>query len=770
MKEALISGDKDAIQAAYDAAAAGGISNDNMQQARVVLDRSQLVADTYDQIDEATKNKDLDVLQKALETAIQLGLSGERIDAATAIRETLQGVLDAISKVKAATTVLKQQMTSTGGIKQSDVDALGSVLKVAEGALTPDQMSEEIKSNLADAKKCLEVGTGQLKVQEALLDAKTSDDGKNHEKLKNALDAAREIDGMTNLDLYGEIYELYKAADVIYQKAREADDAPPPVEEEIDDEAVQAKLRERQEKASHSKFSFRLYPGLRTPDDFAKTVILQKRKLKEGMLNWSNQLIPKSLTELPSAEESKMAIQIHKSLLGYMGDKVMSFPATLAESILTTGHENIKLRDEIYLQIMKQLTKNPTADSIAKGWQVMCMCVSCFPPSSEFEYYLMNFMLQQKEKKGAVKNYARYCLRSLEGILTSGGSNYIPTVEEIQAYKERPPILATVELVDGNIVVEELPITPDLNVQKVVEICSGFLELTDERRETMGIFVYDLPRDGDLPDPDADKQFARLERTPRPLRNEDFMGDIIVQKARQKRNYKFVYKRKIFLPSQNTKSNDEVYNRLIYLQAEDEVILTGNLAIEDAVTAGKLAALSYRINLVDENEFPTDVAELLTDDEDTNITGYIPVNWRDEKSAEEWAEIAIGQRNVGSIPIEDCQQMFIETIWDHEMYGGHFFNVIVINSNGIGMKIPGDLKIAFSHSGMTLLDMNYTTVRHFGFADIYRWGGSSSQFSLIIWNAKEESTFELKVSTAQAADMAGIILDYISAIMSKQQS
>ena len=56
----------------------------------------------------------------------------------------------------------------------------------------------------------------------------------------------------------------------------------------------------------------------------------------------------------------------------------------------------------------------------------------------------------------------------------------------------------------------------------------------------------------------------------------------------------------------------------------------------------------------------------------------------------------------------------------------------------------------------------------FSFADIYRWGGSSSMFSLYIWDAGTESTFELKLATSQAADMAATILDYINAIMSDQ--
>ncbi len=71
------------------------------------------------------------------------------------------------------------------------------------------------------------------------------------------------------------------------------------------------------------------------------------------------------------------------------------------------------------------------------------------------------------ESSGAIGNYARYTLRRLEGILNSGPSGFVPSVDEIQAYKERPPILATIELVDGTPLTEDLPITPDLNVSKV---------------------------------------------------------------------------------------------------------------------------------------------------------------------------------------------------------------------------------------------------------------------------------------------------------------
>ena len=108
-----------------------------------------------------------------------------------------------------------------------------------------------------------------------------------------------------------------------------------------------------------------------------------------------------------------------------------------------------ELVDEIYVQLCKHLTNNPRPESAVRGWQIVCMCVGTFPPSRDFENYLLNFILDHKDGAGAIGNYARYSLRRLEGILNSGPSGFVPSVDEIQAYKERPPILATIELVDG---------------------------------------------------------------------------------------------------------------------------------------------------------------------------------------------------------------------------------------------------------------------------------------------------------------------------------
>ena len=45
--------------------------------------------------------------------------------------------------------------------------------------------------------------------------------------------------------------------------------------------------------------------------------------------------------------------------MGFMGDRVMSFPNMLAREVLEKGIQQPELRDEIYIQLIKQVTVNP---------------------------------------------------------------------------------------------------------------------------------------------------------------------------------------------------------------------------------------------------------------------------------------------------------------------------------------------------------------------------------------------------------------------------
>jgi hypothetical protein len=100
------------------------------------------------------------------------------------------------------------------------------------------------------------------------------------------------------------------------------------------------------------------YPRLRSRSDYARGTLLYKRREQEKMLCWQNTVANKSLTDL-DRDLVKESIAIRKSLLGYMGDKQMAFPETLAQNILFKGLDKPKLRDEAYLQV-RSLTMLPS--------------------------------------------------------------------------------------------------------------------------------------------------------------------------------------------------------------------------------------------------------------------------------------------------------------------------------------------------------------------------------------------------------------------------
>ena len=267
---------------------------------------------------------------------------------------------------------------------------------------------------------------------------------------------------------------------------------------------------------------------------------------------------------------------------------------------------------------------------------------------------------------------------------------------------------------------------------------------------------------GTPPPPPQQHPASELPRTPRPLRSEDFMGDVVVQRARQGRPYKFVFKRKIYLRQFDEASDDEMFSRLVYLQAADEVI-QGNvpLAIEDTVV--DLTAKSVAVDLGE--DFPTDVDALL----EAEVMEYVPVPWRAKYSEEQWAAKVLALRDYGESDPDELQSQYVNAVSSNELYGTHFFHVRKVNDVDAISSLPTNLIAAFNSEGLHFLDENRRILMSYGYADIYRWGGSSVQFSLIIWNADTQDTFEMILTTFQAADMAALILDFINAIMASTQ-
>lgn len=143
---------------------------------------------------------------------------------------------------------------------------------------------------------------------------------------------------------------------------------------------------------------------------------------------------------------------------------------------------------------------------------------------------------------------------------------------------------------------------------------------------------------------------------------------------------------------------------------------------------------------------------------------YVPKPWRGKKKPSEWASIVLKHRG-GCLDEEPeaVQSSFVTAVKDHPLYGTCFFHVRKHRFPSQMDTYPGHCVIALNSEGLHFLGADERdTLSSFGYADIYRWGGSSTQFSIIIWNAASEDTDDVSMFTCQAADMAALILDYIN--------
>lgn len=103
------------------------------------------------------------------------------------------------------------------------------------------------------------------------------------------------------------------------------------------------------------------------------------------------------------------------------------------------------LRDEIYCQVIKQLSGNPSAESTFRGWQLFCVLLITFPPSKSFEPYVRGYLESYAAGAGVgagvgadasttsrIGLMARHCLTRLDTISKRGPRGKPPSLLEIE--------------------------------------------------------------------------------------------------------------------------------------------------------------------------------------------------------------------------------------------------------------------------------------------------------------------------------------------------
>ena len=107
---------------------------------------------------------------------------------------------------------------------------------------------------------------------------------------------------------------------------------------------------------------------------------------KAEMLTYTNKTsLPTSLVHMHDPENVNLACGIFKDMCKLLrGDMRQDQYNLTIQSTIAYGIERPELRDEIFCQLIRQVTDNPKDESVLKGWHFLALCAIAFPPSKNF--------------------------------------------------------------------------------------------------------------------------------------------------------------------------------------------------------------------------------------------------------------------------------------------------------------------------------------------------------------------------------------------------
>ncbi|XP_041944569.1 rho GTPase-activating protein 39 isoform X1 [Alosa sapidissima] len=207
--------------------------------------------------------------------------------------------------------------------------------------------------------------------------------------------------------------------------------------------------------------------------------LFRRRVSIANMLSWNRGSIKKPMLVTSDRVVRKEACEMFKLVQAYMGDRPSRLDRRHAALLVVTKCWAMQgLRDELYVQLVRQTTGNLSPRSLAAGWELMAVSLAFFAPSPKFCCYLegyiqrhmepandkkREFLIEQQvtqfildqqdvkkknsksrkkrkqnteddEQEGLpISTYAKYCYRKLQKVAVTGGKKGLrkPTLEEV---------------------------------------------------------------------------------------------------------------------------------------------------------------------------------------------------------------------------------------------------------------------------------------------------------------------------------------------------
>jgi myosin-7 len=504
---------------------------------------------------------------------------------------------------------------------------------------------------------------------------------------------------------------------------------------------------EKIEKYSIAEFADEFF---RPPSKKSKGMTLGRRAKVVDPWGYSREVMKAALLKKIVANEdlNNKAVGIYKAIMMYMGDAPSKKPrqsTDLTDQILEHPLSQEALRDEVYCQLIKQLTNNKSRVSEERGWEVFWLCTGCFSCSSVLLKEVKLFL----RSKSQTNTLATDCLNRLSKTIKAGQRKYPPHLVEVEAIQNKKiSIYHKVYFPDDTD--QAFEVDSSTRAKDFCNMIGARLGL--QSVEGMSLFVKIADKVISVPEGDFFFDFVRhLTEWLRKTKSG-------TSGSTPNLTYQVFFMKKLW--STTVIGSDENADSIFHYHQELPKLLRGyhDCSKEDAV---KLAALQYRVRFGDDKKEFGSIPTLLRE--------FVPADLVSAQSAEEWKKGIVQAFNGDSgKSVAEAKVSFLKIIQRWPTFGSAFFDV----KQTTEPKFPDNLLVAINKNGVNLIDpSNKAILVTHPFTKISNWSSGGSYFHMAIGNLVRGS--KLLCETSLGYKMDDLLTSYISlmlATMNKKKS
>ncbi|XP_053937019.1 unconventional myosin-XV [Cuculus canorus] len=383
------------------------------------------------------------------------------------------------------------------------------------------------------------------------------------------------------------------------------------------------------------------------------------------MLMFTKTPIQESLIEFVDGGINKLAAEAFQAVMKFMGDHPLRGQTELDAicTILKLCAEHEVLRDEVYCQIIKQVTNNTSTktDSCQKGWRLLYILAAYYKCSEVLRPFLLAFLQDaSRHPELPFHGIAKACEQNLRKTLQFGGRSLFPSSMELRA------------MVAGRSAKRQLFLLPGgIERHLKIKTCSVALDVIEELCREMG-----------LQHPEAFDEYilfvvTNKGQSVRPLTHREYILDVATETEHRDASYTFWCRRVVW--SHPLKFDNELYVTVHYNQVLPDY-LKGLFTILPPARPGeqhfphvaKLAALQHRAK--DRHHLPTA----------REVQDYIPPQLFRLLKAQSWLHMVTQHtQQAQALSAHQARAQFLGLLSAYPMFGSSFFYIQSCSNNAI---------------------------------------------------------------------------------------